>query len=77
MADFTVEKGKRYKATITLGMLQSFATNEMVADKLKETGFTDVSVTGSGKTRIAIGVWDRDTVSGAIPDEISEITMVA
>jgi len=77
MADFTVEKGKRYKATITLGMLQSVASNEMVADKLRETGFADVTVTGSGRTRIATGLWARDTVSGAIPNEISDITLLA
>ena len=77
MADFTVEKGKRYKATITLGLLQSVASNEMVADRLREAGFTDVSVAGSGRTRTATGLWSGDTVSGAIPDEITDITMLA
>jgi len=77
MPDFTVEKGKRYQATITLGMLQSVASNEMVADKLRDAGFTDVSVSGSGRTRTATGLWAEDTMSGAIPDEISDITELA
>ncbi|GFO81389.1 MAG: hypothetical protein A49_10160 [Methyloceanibacter sp.] len=77
MADFTVEKGKRYKATITLGLLQSVASNEMVADRLREAGFTDVSVAGSGRTRTAMGLWSGDTVSGAIPDEITDIALLA
>ena len=77
MAEFTVEKGKRYRATITLGMLQSFATNKMVADQLMAAGFTDVHVTGSGRTRVATGLWDQDTTSGAIPDEISDISALA
>ena len=76
MSEFTVEKGKRYRATITLGLLQSVASNEMVADKLIEAGFTDVSVTGSGRTRIATGLWAKDTVSGAIPSEISDISLL-
>ena len=77
MADFMVEKGKRYKATITLGLLQSVASNEMVADKLRETGFADVSVTGSGRTRTATGLWARETVLGTIPNEISDIALMA
>ena len=42
-----------------------------------ESGFADVSVTGSGRTRIATGLWARDTVSGAIPNEISDIALMA
>ena len=77
MSEFTVEKGKRYKATITLGLLQSVASNEMVADKLREAGFADVSVTGSGRTRTATGLWACETISGTIPNEISDIALMA
>lgn len=77
MSDFTIEKGKRYKATITLGLLQSMASNEMVASRLREAGFTDVSVTGTGQRRVATGLWAGDTVSGAIPSEISDISLLA
>lgn len=77
MSTYTIEKGRRYRATIKLGMLQSLASNDMVAGHLTEAGFTDVTVTGSGSTRIATALWEKDTVTGPIPDEISEISALA
>ncbi|MEZ5874113.1 MAG: hypothetical protein R3D30_04555 [Hyphomicrobiales bacterium] len=71
MARYTVRKGKRYRATINLGLFQSVASNEMVADKFREVGFTDVVVTGSGRTRHAEARGAKN--AAAIPDEISEI----
>ena len=35
MPVFTVHQGKRYRATITLGLFQSLASNETVAGKVK------------------------------------------
>ena len=77
MSHFTIEKGRRYQATISLGLLRSVASNEMVADKLRELGFSDVAVTGSGRTRIATGVWTQENMSGAIPEEITDVKMLA
>ncbi|WP_158008088.1 hypothetical protein [Methyloceanibacter superfactus] len=45
----------------------------MVADKFREVGFTDVVVTGSGRTRLAMGSWPHAEKSANIPDEIKEI----
>ena len=42
---YTLRKGKRYRATISLGLFQGVASNEMVADKFREAGFTDVGHT--------------------------------
>ena len=53
MSIFTVRRGQRYRATITLGLIEQFADNEMIAGKLAEAGFTDVAVSGSGGTRHA------------------------
>ena len=55
MGRFTVHQGQRYQATISLGFVQRLASNDMVADKFREVGFTDVIVTGSGRTRLAMG----------------------
>lgn len=77
MPRFTVQKGKRYQAKIRLGLLQSVASNDMVAEKFREVGFTDVIVTGSGGTRIAEGVWPHDDTSAEVPSEISGVTMIA
>ena len=45
MACFTVQNGKRYQATINLGLVQRLASNDIVADKFREAGFTDVTIT--------------------------------
>ena len=46
MPVFTVQRGRRYRATIRLGLVQSFASNEAVAEKFEEAGFTEVEVFG-------------------------------
>jgi hypothetical protein len=76
MAHFTVENGKRYQATINLGFVQRLASNDMVADKFREAGFTDVTVTGAGRTRLARGSWSGDNASAEIPDEVGHIDQI-
>jgi hypothetical protein len=76
MGRFTVEKGKRYRARITLGFVQRFATNDMVADKLRDVGFTDVVVTGSGGARHAEGLWPHRDATAEIPEEIAHIEQI-
>jgi hypothetical protein len=73
MATYTVRKGKRYRANITLGLLQSVASNDMIADKFREAGFAEVEVRGSGRTRIGEAVWPHADASAEIPDEISAV----
>lgn len=77
MARYSVQKGRRYRATVTLGFVQRWASNDMVADEFRKVGFTDVKVTGSGGTRIAKGLWPHDDASAEIPGEVSDITMIA
>jgi hypothetical protein len=77
MPRYTVKKGKRYKARITLGLLQSMASNDMVADEFRKAGFTEVAVTGSGSKRTAKGLWPHDDANAEIPDEVSDVTMIA
>ena len=77
MSIFTVRRGQRYRATITLGIIEQFADNEMIAGKLAEAGFSDVAVSGSGGTRQAEASWSKDDASAPLPSQITEITEVA
>ena len=45
----------------------------MVADKFREVGFADATVTGAGRTRLATGLWSGDDASAEIPDEVAQI----
>jgi hypothetical protein len=76
MPNFTVRRGRRYRATITLGMLESFASNELIADKLRTAGFVEVRVDGSGATRQAVGVWPADDATAAMPDQVTYVEEV-
>jgi hypothetical protein len=73
MPRFTVQNGKRYQATINLGFFQAAASNDMVADEFRKVGFSDVTVTGSGRTRHAVGSWTQGDRSADIPDEVGNI----
>ena len=77
MSEFTVRRGQRYRATITLGIIEQFADNEMIAGKLAEAGFTDVQVSGTGGTRLAEASWSQDDASAPLPAQVTEITEVA
>lgn len=68
-----LEQNTTYKAQIVLGALQSMAGNNVVADKLKEVGFTFVTVTGSGSKREAKGKWAKPTQEVEVPEQIKEI----
>jgi hypothetical protein len=70
---YTVRKGKRYRATISLGWVQSVASNETVADKFREVGFEEVTVWGSGRRRMGTALWPNEDASAEIPDEITDI----
>ena len=53
MAVFTVGQGKRYRAEISLRFFERIVSNETIESRLREAGFTDVRVGGSGATRHA------------------------
>jgi hypothetical protein len=77
MAIFTVRRGKRYRATITLGLLEQFADNGLIAAKLRDAGFEEVEVSGSGGTRYAEAVWTDHDASAPLPPQITAIDEVA
>jgi hypothetical protein len=77
MATFTVHHGKHYKATVALSGLEQLASNSTVAGRLTQLGFSDVTVTGSGKTRSAAGLWNGADTTVEINSHLSNIVEVA
>lgn len=73
---FTLQKGKRYKTTVTLGFVERLATNDAIAEKFRAAGFTDVRVDGEGGTRYAEGIWNADDLRPTFPPQISEVAEV-
>jgi hypothetical protein len=76
MTVFTVREQKHYRATITLGLLERWASNEMIASKLCEAGFTDVKVEGSGGTRQAEALWPVADTTAEMPSQVTEVLEV-
>jgi hypothetical protein len=62
MAAFTVHQGKRYRAAISLGVLERFASNDTIAERLRTAGFTDISVSGAGRA-----LWPAPDATAELP----------
>jgi hypothetical protein len=60
MTLFTFRPHQRYKIEIRLGLYQCLISNATVARQMQGFGFHDVSVSGSGRNRIAQGAWTYD-----------------
>ena len=73
MATFTVRQGKRYRATLNLGWLERWASNETIAGKLRDAGFSEVKVDGSGATRLAEALWPGPDTTAEMPSQIVEV----
>ena len=76
MATFTVRQGHKYRAKISLGLLEGLAGNDVIADRLRDAGFVDVAVEGSGSTRRAVGLWPHDDASAELPSQITAVTEI-
>lgn len=76
MANFTVRQGKRYRATISLGLLERFASNEMIAKRFDDIGFSEVLVSGNGSSRVAEALWALPDADGDIPAQVTELVEI-
>jgi hypothetical protein len=76
MTAFTVHQGKRYRALISLGMLERFASDDIIAGRLRTAGFSDISVSGTGTTRIAEALWLGAGATAELPKQIKEVVEV-
>jgi hypothetical protein len=77
MASFTVQRGKRYRATIALGWLERWAGNDVIEGKLREAGFKDVRVSGDGSTREAEALWPNPDTTAEMPSQIVSVKEIA
>ena len=71
---FTVHNGKRYQATVTLNWFeQQIATNATIAGQFSQLEFTNVSVSGSGSTRLAAGLWPGPDTTVQLDPHLSNV----
>jgi hypothetical protein len=68
--EFTVQQGKRYRATLSLNSVERLADNALIASKFRAIGFTKVRVSGAGAVRHVEGVWPRKDASTNLPRQI-------
>jgi hypothetical protein len=76
MTTFTVRQGRKYRATISLGLLERFASNDLIAGKLRDVGFSEVRVWGSGSTRYAEALWPRSDATAPLPEQITSVNEI-
>lgn len=74
---FTVRRGKRYRATITLNWLERWVGNETIAAKLRAAGFTEVNVSGAGDTRLAEALWPSPDVTAEMPSQVLGVSEIS
>jgi hypothetical protein len=73
---FTVRQGKRYRATVSLNWVERLPSNQAIAQKFLDVGFSDVHVLGRGGTRSANARWPAQDASAEIPTQIESIEEV-
>lgn len=73
---YALRQGKKYRATITLQGLDSWAGNDTVAEKLTEAGFKEVKITGDGYVRKGEGRWGKPDTTAEVDPRLSEITEI-
>ena len=76
MATFTVRQGRHYRATIALGWLERWAGNHTIAAKLRDAGFSEIKVEGSGGARQAEALWPGPDTTAEMPSQITEVIEV-
>ena len=69
--------GHAYRATLSLGFFEKFASNATISAKLTDAGFVDVIVTGSGPERVATGEWGGAAQTVDLPSQIQHVEAVS
>jgi hypothetical protein len=72
----SLRRGRRYKITLKLSWVESFATNAMVAERLRSLSFSDVQVVGNGGVRIAEALWPGENIEAEVPSQVKSIAEI-
>jgi hypothetical protein len=54
---FTFRQGRRYHATVKLSGIEQLVSNELIAERFRGLGFTEIEVKGGGPIREAQVRW--------------------
>ncbi len=73
---FTLETGKRYRASVHLGFFEKLASNIVIMGKLVDAGFVTVTVSGFGADRTAEGTWSGDNQDVDLPEQIKSVQVI-
>ena len=76
MATFTLRQGKRYRASIVLKGIERWASNEIIAERLRTAGFAGVTVSGTGDRRAAEAAWPGPDNTGEMPAQVTEVVEI-
>lgn len=68
--------GTRYRAELRLSWSESFAGNSTIREKLVEAGFTNVTVSGDGRSRRAEGTWAGGEEDVVLPEQIANVEAI-
>ena len=68
--EFTVLKGQRYRATLSLNSVERLVDNDLIARKFRALSFSKVRVSGAGAIRRVEGVRPRKAASASLPPQI-------
>jgi len=60
MKEWHLKKDHKYRITVSLNLLESFARNKMLNTEFEGHGFKSVKTSGKGDTRIMIGTWSGE-----------------
>lgn len=73
---FTVHRGASYKASFSLSGFESMASNDYIAQQLRNAGFENVKVWGSGSVRYASANWNKADATAPLPSQVHQIIRV-
>lgn len=72
----SLKHAHQYTAVVHLGFFQQVASNQAIVERLKDAGFTSVTVTGTGSTRYAAGTWNGPDAIVDVPAVLQDVREV-